>query len=68
MACRKLTHGWYTFVMQVQPEGLMQDDAQLVQMAGSDEPTVSIARRSLAERSTPFTRPIQPVVAGFISP
>ena len=54
--------------MQVQPEEVMQADAQLVQTTASDEPAVSIARRSLAERSTPFTRPIQPVVAGFISP
>lgn len=58
------------WVLQVQPVDVTQAGASLVQDVPSEEPAVSGSRRSLAERSTPFTRqlPVEPIVAGLISP
>ncbi len=51
---------------------LDSDEAGLFQDAADEdaqEPRVAVARRSLAERSTPFIRqlPAEPIVAGMFS-
>ena len=58
------------WVLQVQPADVRRTGASLVQDVPSEELAVSVARRSLAEHSTPFTRqlPVKPFVAGVVSP